>query len=275
MVWDRQGAPPAPGAALPTTARATLVLAPNANAWTFEGTNTWVLAEPGDDVCAVVDPGPEIDEHLAAILAAAGSRRIVEVWVTHGHHDHAELAPRLAGETGATLRAASARIADEHLHDGDRLRAGALTVDVLATPGHTGDSMCFALPAEGSLLTGDTVLGRGAPVVRPGRLGQMLDSLARLQAVVAAPGSVVLPGHGPTLTDPLPEITRRLHARLRRVEQVARAMAEGISEPAALVDHLYPELDPALRVAAETSVAATVAHVEQLPSGGAGRLVGR
>ena len=92
-MWTRDTAPPRPGVPSPATERATLVLAPNANAWTFEGTNTWLLAEPGSDVCAVLDPGPDDDAHLAAILAAAGDRRIVAVLVTHAHHDHAELAP--------------------------------------------------------------------------------------------------------------------------------------------------------------------------------------
>jgi glyoxylase-like metal-dependent hydrolase (beta-lactamase superfamily II) len=275
VVWQPGSPSPRPGTPVPTTARATLVLAPNANPWTFEGTNTWVLAEPGDPTCAVVDPGPDDDAHLEAVLAAVGGRAVAGVWVTHGHHDHAELAPRLARVAAAPVRAASARLADEQIGEGDLLRAGALEARVVATPGHTGDSVCFALPAEGSLLTGDTVLGRGAPVVRPGRLGQMLASLARLQELVAPPGAVVLPGHGPTLTDPRPEVERRLRARLRRVEQVAGAMAAGIEDPAALVEHLYPQLDPALRRAAEASVTAAVLHVQQLSSGGAGRLVGR
>jgi glyoxylase-like metal-dependent hydrolase (beta-lactamase superfamily II) len=274
-VWEPGSAPPRPGEALPTTPRATLVLAPNANPWTFEGTNTWVLGEPGDPTCAVVDPGPDDDAHLEAVLAAVAGRAVAGVWVTHAHLDHSELAPRLARLAGVPLSAANPRIADEQIGEGDRLRAGALEAEVLATPGHTGDSLCFLLPAEATLLTGDTVLGRGAPVVRPGRLGQMLATLARLQQVVAAPGATVLAGHGPTLTDPLPEVERRLAARLRRVEQVAAAMAAGIEEPAALVDHLYPELDPALRRAAETSVAAAVLHVQQSPGGRAGRLVGR
>lgn len=265
MGWTRETAPPRPGAAVPVTPRATLVLAPNANAWTFEGTNTWVLAEPGDPGCAVLDPGPDDDAHLAAILAATAGRRIDGVWLTHGHHDHAELGPRLAALAGAPLRAGGARIADRSLRDGERLRAGALEVEVLATPGHTGDSLCFLLPAEFSVLTGDTVLGRGAPVVRPRRLGQLLASLARLREVVRAPGSVVLPGHGPPVADPGAEIDHRLRARLRRVEQVARAMAAGIDEPEALVEHLYPELDPALRPAARTSIEAAVAHLHESP----------
>jgi glyoxylase-like metal-dependent hydrolase (beta-lactamase superfamily II) len=243
------------------TERATLVLAPNANAWTFEGTNTWLLAEPGADVCAVLDPGPDEDAHLAAILAAAGDRRITDVWVTHAHGDHAELAPRLAGSTGAELRAAGRRWAGRPLVDDELLRVGALEVRVLATPGHTGDSVCFLLPAEGSVLTGDTVLGRGSPVVEPGRLGQFFDSLDRLGEVLARPGSVVLPGHGPALPDPVPEIDRRRQARLRRVEQVQQALAAGISDPEALVDHMYPGLSPDLRHAARISVEASTAHV--------------
>ena len=192
-MWTRDTTPPSPGDPLVVTERATLVLAPNANAWTFEGTNTSLLAEPGSDVCAVVDPGPDDDAHLAAILAAAGERRIVAVLVTHAHHDHAELARRLARVTGAPVRAAHPRLTDEPLQDDDEIRVGALSVRVLYTPGHTGDSVCFLLPAEGSVLTGDTVLGGGSPIVKPGRLGQFFDSLDRLSEVLAAPGSVSFP----------------------------------------------------------------------------------
>ncbi len=259
-MWTRETAPPCPGVPSPTTDRATLVLAPNANAWTFEGTNTWVLAEPGSDVCAVLDPGPDDDAHLAAIVAVAGHRRIAEVWVTHAHHDHSELAPRLAEATGATLRAANRRLSDQGFSDDELLRIGALEVRALWTPGHTGDSFCFSLPAEGSVLTGDTVLGRGSPIVEPGRLGQFFASLDRLAAVLAAPGSAILPGHGPALPDPLPELERRRQARMRRLDQVVQAMAAGIREPEALVDHMYPGLAPELRDAARISVEASIAH---------------
>jgi glyoxylase-like metal-dependent hydrolase (beta-lactamase superfamily II) len=265
-VWTRDTTPPSPGDPLIVTERATLVLAPNANAWTFEGTNTWLLAEPGSDVCAVLDPGPDDDAHLAAILAAAGERRIAEVWVTHAHRDHAELARRLARVTGATLRAAAhRRHSPPPFADGEVLRIGELEVRALVTPGHTGDSVCFHLPAEGSVLTGDTVLGRGAPIVEPGRLGQFFASLERLAAVCAAPGSVILPGHGPALPDPLPELERRRQARRRRLDQVAAAMAGGIAEPEALVDLMYPGLAPELRDAARISVEASIAHVQTVP----------
>ncbi len=261
-MWTRENAPPRPGDPLLVTERATLVLAPNAGAWTFEGTNTWLLAEPGSDVCAVVDPGPDDDAHLAAILAAAGGRRIVAVWVTHAHGDHSELAPRLARVTGAALRAANPRFSDRPFSDDEVLHVGALEVRVLWTPGHTGDSVCFLLPAEGSVLTGDTVLGRGSPIVEPGRLGQFFAGLDRLSEVLAPPGSVILPGHGPALPDPLPELERRRQARLRRLQQVEQAMAAGISDPEALVDSMYPDLSPDLRNAARISVEASIVHVQ-------------
>ncbi len=261
-MWTRDTAPPRPGDPLSVTDRATLVLAPNANAWTFEGTNTWLLAEPGSDVCAVVDPGPDDDAHLAAILAAAGDRRIDGVWVTHAHHDHAELARRLARVTGATLRAANPRLSDQPFSDDEILRVGALEVRVLRTPGHTGDSVCFHLPAEGSVLTGDTVLGRGSPIVEPGRLGQFFAGLDRLSDVLAPAGSVILPGYGPALPNPVPELERRRQSRMRRLDQVAQAMAEGVTEPEALVDRMYPDLGPELRDAARISVEASIVHVQ-------------
>jgi glyoxylase-like metal-dependent hydrolase (beta-lactamase superfamily II) len=261
-VWTRDTAAPDPGAAVATTPSATLVLAPNANPWTFEGTNTWVLAAPGDRECAIVDPGPDDDGHVAAVLQVVGRRRVAGIWLTHRHHDHAQVADRLAALTDAPVRAAGHRDPSP-LRDGDRLAAGRLRVDVLATPGHTPDSVSFAVPEDAALLTGDTVLGRGSPVVTPGGMTAMLATLRRLREHVRRPGSLVLPGHGPTLTDPAPEIGRRLAARERRIAQVAEALSAGVSGVEEIVDLLYPSLDPGVRKAAEISTAAAVEHLRR------------
>src|SRR6185437_13125295 len=163
--------------------RATCVLAPNPGPMTLDGTNTWVLAEPGSQDCVVVDPGPLDERHLAAVLEHVASRglRVGTTLLTHGHADHAESAARFADLTGAPVRALG-RGADD-LGDGDRVVLGDLELTVVATPGHTGDSLCFLVPADGTLLTGDTVLGRGTTVVAwpDGELAAYLASLERLE----------------------------------------------------------------------------------------------
>ena len=166
------------------TPRAHCVLAPNPGPMTLDGTNTWVLLEPGATEAVVVDPGPLDEAHLAAVLAVvadAGARVALTV-LTHGHADHAEAVPRFTELTGAPVRAVGR--GHDDLADGDVVRTGGLELRIVATPGHTSDSISLALPADHALLTGDTVLGRGTTVVAhpDGELDAYLDSLDRLHA---------------------------------------------------------------------------------------------
>lgn len=252
----------------PAGSRATCVLAPNPGPMTLDGTNTWLLAEPGADAVVVVDPGPADEAHLQRVLrtATAGGRRVAAVLLTHGHLDHAEGAARFAGLAGAPVRALdpAGRLGEEGLSDGDELRIGGLVLQVVATPGHTGDSLSFLLPADAALLTGDTVLGRGTTVVAhpDGRLGDYLDSLARLQAL-AADGTVMtlLPGHGPTLPDAAATLERYLSHREERLEQVRAAVAAGDRTATAVVARVYADVDRGLWPAAELSVRAQLDYL--------------
>ncbi|KRE60834.1 MBL fold metallo-hydrolase [Nostocoides sp. Soil756] len=222
--------PPEPWAGGPVTERAHCVLAPNPGPMTLDGTNTWVLLEPGSTEAVVVDPGPHGEEHLRAVVAHVEARgaRVALTVVTHGHHDHAEAAPRFAELTGAPTRAVGR--GHDDLADGDVLRVGGLEVAVVATPGHTADSVSFALPADHALLTGDTVLGRGTTVVAhpDGELAAYLDSLERLQALTGGGGvTAILPGHGPVVPDAAAMVAfYRVH-RAERLEQVRQALADG------------------------------------------------
>lgn len=171
----------------PATARAVNVLAPNASVMTLDGTNTWIVSEPDSDSAVVIDPGPLDDAHLRNVVDTAekAGKRIALTLLTHGHPDHAEGAARFAGLTRTNVRALdpALRLGDEGLGAGDVVAVGGLELRVVPTPGHTADSLCFHLPADGAVLTGDTVLGRGTTVVAhpDGRLGDYLDSLRRLQ----------------------------------------------------------------------------------------------
>ncbi len=245
---------------------ATVVLAPNPGPMTLDGTNSWVLRAPGERACAVVDPGPLVEEHLDRLVAAGP---VEVVLLTHGHLDHSEGAARLAERTSAPVRALDPahRLGDEGLGEGDVVAAAGLELRVLATPGHTADSLCFVL--DDAVLTGDTVLGRGTTVVEhpDGVLGDYLRSLERLQELG---DRTVLPGHGPELSSAGAAAQRYLAHRRDRLEQVAVARAAGARTPAEVVAVVYADVDRALWPAAELSVRAQLAHLDER-SGPGGR----
>jgi glyoxylase-like metal-dependent hydrolase (beta-lactamase superfamily II) len=198
---------------------------------TLDGTNTWVLREPGSDTAVVVDPGPDDAEHLAAVVDAVDGARVARILLTHGHPDHSDGARSFADRFGAPVAALDPmhRLGDEGVVGGDVVAAGGLEIAVVATPGHTGDSLSFHVVADGALLTGDTVLGRGSTVVAypDGLLGDYLDSLVRLRALAeSTAASYVLPGHGPALVDPVLVVTAYLSHRQGRLDQVRAAVAE-------------------------------------------------
>ena len=239
------------------TASAGVVLAPNPGPMTLEGTNSWVLRAPDAEQCVVVDPGPLDEGHLAA-LAACGP--VAVVLLTHGHADHSEGAARFAELVGAKVRALDPahRLGDEGLGEGDVVEAAGLELRVLATPGHTSDSLSFVLEegaGPAAVLTGDTVLGRGTTVVAhpDGVLADYLTSLRRLRELG---DRLVLPGHGPELPSAGEAAERYLAHREQRLDQVRAAVADGCTTPQAVVERVYADVDRALWPAAELSVRA-------------------
>src|SRR5215469_17339902 len=168
------------------TERVQCLLAPNPSLMTLDGTNTWLVAEPGSATVVVIDPGPDDAGHLQRICAVAAERgqRVTDIVLTHRHADHSAGSPRLAELTGAPVRAVDPahRLGSEGLTAGDVLDSGGCELRVIASPGHTSDSVSLHLPADGVVLTGDTVLGRGTAVIaEDGSLGDYLASLARLR----------------------------------------------------------------------------------------------
>lgn len=256
------------------TERATCVLAPNPSPMTLDGTNTWVLAEPGSEEAVVIDPGPKDVKHLRRVVrkVTEAGRRVGLVVLTHGHPDHAAGARKFA-ELAGTRRVLALdprhRLGDEGLVEGDVITTGGLEVHVMETPGHSNDSLTFWLPADGAVLTGDTVLGYGTTVVE-GRLGDYLGSLDRLRAFSEEAGArVILPGHGPKLDDPIAALDGYISHRRERLAQVEAAVAAGARTAREVVERVYADVDRSLWAAAEWSVQAQLDYLRdagRLPS---------
>jgi glyoxylase-like metal-dependent hydrolase (beta-lactamase superfamily II) len=235
---------------------------------TLDGTNTWLLAAPGASRGIVIDPGPDDEQHLRAVLQAAEERgvRITSTLLTHGHFDHSAGARRFAELTGSDVRALDPahQYGGEGLADGEVIELDGLRLEVVTTPGHTTDSLSFLLPGLNALLTGDTVLGRGTAVIAhpDGRLGEYLTSLTRMRDLCTASGvEVLLPGHGPVLAHPADVLDGYLTHREARLAQVRQALDGGARTAPEVVAVVYADVDPSLHWAAEMSVRAQLDYL--------------
>lgn len=253
---------PAYGQLRRVTDTASVLLAGNPGKMTLDGTNTWILRAPGSDECVVIDPGPRDKKHLAAISELGGP--VALTLITHRHFDHTGGLARHVKKTGSPARALSAKFVHgglEPLVDGEVIEAAGLRIQVLATPGHTDDSVSFVL--DDAVLTGDTILGRGTTVLdsRDGGLADYLASLERLAEVGA--GKSMLPAHGPDHPDTEAVAKAYIAHRHDRLDQV-RAALEVLgpdAKPMQVVKHVYRDVDKKLWPAARSSVKAQLAYL--------------
>ena len=258
------------------TARARCVLAPNPSLMTLDGTNTWVIAEPGSSRAVVVDPGPDDESHLRRVhdqVTSAG-QTVARILLTHSHPDHAEGAATFAAMTGAPVQAADPayRLGDEGLAPGDTIIASGCEIHVVPTPGHTTDSVCLHLPADHALLTGDTVLGRGTTVIaNDGNLADYLSSLDRLRALTdQAELTTLLPGHGPLLTSPAATLDYYIAHRQERLTEIKAALDAGDRTTQEILARVYHDVDRSLWPFATWSVRAQLEYLKDrgsLPPG--------
>lgn len=245
---------------------ASYILAPNPGPMSLDGTNSYILRAPGSEHAIIVDPGPEHAGHLAALAAQS----VELILITHRHADHTEGIDTLHRLTGAPVRAALPEFCRQApvLRDGEEISAAGLLLRVLATPGHTSDSLSFLLPEDGkngSMLTGDTILGRGTTILDApdGTLG---DYLSSLDVLGQGPDAMVLPAHGPVLDSLHGIVSEYRTHRLARLEQIRAALkqlrdtnrATGITE---VTDLVYTDVDPSVRKAAEISMAAQLSYL--------------
>jgi glyoxylase-like metal-dependent hydrolase (beta-lactamase superfamily II) len=235
------------------------VLAPNPGPFTGEGTNTWVV---GDHVEAVViDPGPVDSAHAAAIESTIGARVVTAVIVTHTHSDHAPLANPLARNLGAPALGHAAGPdfdPDLELREGSMVEFAGDRLDVLYTPGHSDDHLCFRLGRV--LFTGDHIMGGSSVMVDD--LRPYLRSLDRLRTET---WDRLYPGHGPVIDDPGPVIDWYIAHRMQREQEIIAAVAGGAETLPQVVEAVYSEVDSSLHPLAARSVRA---HLRKLADDG-------
>ena len=225
------------------------ITAPNPGPFTLDGTQTYLLGET-----AVLDPGPNIASHIEAIRAALP--RLDTILITHRHGDHAPAAEPLQAATGARIIAPRNVLdhVDRRVSGGEMLDIGGTRVEVIATPGHTNEHVCY-LTEDGDLFTGDTILGTGTTAIFPPD-GHMGDYLRSLHTLRAREPKRIYPAHGPIREDAVSLIDEYITHRLEREQQVLEAVRAGATSVAAMRARIYPELDPRLHGAAEIQLEA-------------------
>jgi glyoxylase-like metal-dependent hydrolase (beta-lactamase superfamily II) len=254
------------------TPRIARLLAPNPSAFTFRGTGVYIVGA-GDSV-AVIDPGPDLPEHVAALKRALDGRKVSHILITHTHKDHSPAAQPLKEWSGAKTFAFGPHVEtndveeggdrlfmpDVRLRDGEEIAGADFTIGCVFTPGHTSNHMCYALAEEKSLFTGDHVMGWSTSVIAPPD-GNMGDYLRSLEKLVARDDTILYPTHGSPITQPAPFLRALITHRRMREGQIASCLARGDDDIPAIVGRLYAGLAPMLVKAAELTVLAHLEHM--------------
>jgi glyoxylase-like metal-dependent hydrolase (beta-lactamase superfamily II) len=250
------------------------VVANNPGPFTFLGTGTYII---GRGEVAVIDPGPDLPEHLEALLAATKGETVTHIVTTHTHSDHSPLAAPLARETGATIYGRAApgvgesevRMEEAHdglfrpdvsIADGQRLPGPGWTLEAIATPGHASNHVCYALLEENALFSGDHVMGWSTTVISPPD-GDMTAYYASLDKVAAREFQTLWPTHGPPVTEVAPFIAAYKAHRLDRERQILEQLAQGRTRIRDMVPVMYAAVDPRLHAPAAHSVLAHMIHL--------------
>lgn len=265
------------GVLMPLSPLVARVLAPNPSAFTYTGTQTYVV---GARDVAVIDPGPDEAEHLAALTAAIAGRPVVAILCTHTHRDHSPAARPLSALTGAQVigcapltlnddgpRSDAAFDAayrpDRVLADGEQVAGDGWTLEAVATPGHTSNHLCFALAAEKALFTGDHVMGWSTSVISPPD-GDMSAYMRSMQRLLEREDVVYYPAHGEPIENPQRLVRGMMGHRKQREGQIMRFLARnGDSAIPDMVAEMYKGVDPRLYSAAGRSVLAHLIDLDQ------------
>ena len=244
------------------------IVARNPSPFTFRGTGTYVV---GQGEVAVIDPGPDLDEHVEALLAGLGGEQVTHILITHTHRDHSPAARELQAATGAPTygfgpHAGGKRgdpgveeggdwdfVPDRTVRDGDRIAGKGWVFEAVHTPGHTSNHLCFALPSEGVLFSGDHVMGWSTSVIAPPD-GDMAAYMASLDKLLGRADAVYWPTHGPAITEPKPHVRAFIAHRREREAGILESLRAGAGRIDTIVGRLYVGLQPGLHRAAGRSV---------------------
>jgi len=252
------------------------LLAPNPSPFTYTGTQTYIVGE-GD--VAVIDPGPDLPDHVDALVSALSGERVAAILCTHTHRDHSPASRPLQARTGAPIVGCAPLSLDDDgpradesfdslyrpdriLADGERLGGGGWTLRAVATPGHTSNHLCLAFDEEGALFTGDHVMGWSTTVVAPPD-GDMADYMASLDRLLARADRIYYPAHGPAVEDPHGHVRRLIEHRRMRERQILAHLERGEGRIPAMVTQMYADVDPRLFPAAGRSVLAHLIDLER------------
>jgi glyoxylase-like metal-dependent hydrolase (beta-lactamase superfamily II) len=255
------------------------VVANNPGPFTYLGTGTYIV---GRGEVAVIDPGPDLPDHLAAILKAVEGERVTAIVITHHHSDHSPLAGPLKAATGAAIYGCAVAGHEEadtgevkmeagHDHDfrpdislcgGGTIAGPGWTLEAIPTPGHTSNHLCYALKEEDACFSGDHIMGWSTTVITPPD-GDMTDYLASLEAIQARGFATLWPTHGPPILQVAPFIDAYLAHRRERMDQILLALADGPGRVRDLVPRLYRDVDERLWPAAARSMLAAIIHLER------------
>ncbi|HEY0106500.1 MAG TPA: MBL fold metallo-hydrolase [Rhizomicrobium sp.] len=255
----------------------TRVVANNPGPFAFTGTGVYIA---GDKDVAVIDPGPDLAEHVEALKRALDGRRVTHILVTHTHSDHSPAARPLKAWSGAPTYGFGPHgfgrddgpkveaggdmdfVPDVFVKDGDVIAGNGFTFDCVHTPGHTSNHMCFALREEKALFTGDHVMGWSTTVVTPPD-GDMADYIASVEKLQGRDDAILYPTHGAPVTEPKPFLAAYREHRLDREAQVLASIVAGRDTVPAMVAHIYADVDVRLHPAASRSVLAHLIKLER------------
>jgi glyoxylase-like metal-dependent hydrolase (beta-lactamase superfamily II) len=256
------------------------IIARNPGPFTFRGTGTYVV---GEGQVAVIDPGPDLPEHVEALLMDLAGEEVTHILVTHTHRDHSPAAAAVKEATGAPTygfgphaggRRGEAGVEeggdwdftpDIVVKDGDEIVGNGWRFEAVHTPGHTSNHLCFALPDQGILFSGDHVMGWSTSVIAPPD-GDMASYMASLDKLLGRRDAVYWPTHGPAITEPKEHVRAFIAHRREREAGIVECLRAGVGQIDAMVERLYLGLDPSLRRAAGRSV---LAHLIDLIGRGA------
>jgi glyoxylase-like metal-dependent hydrolase (beta-lactamase superfamily II) len=228
------------------------VLCNNPSPFTFKGTMSYII---GKGKVAIVDPGPENDAHITALLDAVRGETVTHIFVTHTHRDHSPAVPRImegSGDLGFRP--------DQTLADGDVVFGPGWTIEAVTTPGHTANHMAFACREADVLFSGDHVMAWSTSIVAPPD-GAMSDYMASLHKLARRSEPIYLPGHGPAVRDAKRFVPYYIRHREAREASILHRLAKGAADIPSLVRAIYIGIDPRLTNAAGLSV---LAHLEDM-----------